>query len=210
MSASDDTRLGNRVPAVLRIRLTYSDVDTFVEKFSGNVSRGGLFIATKQPLAVGTVLRFEFQLKQGTPVVKGEGEVIWVKPFDAAAPTKPHGMGVRFTRLDPDSRSVIDRALAWKERGKPAPAEPPPPPPAPDHAQVAAAPPPPPAPVAVPVPVPVPVAVPAPVAAHANGADVDQLAAEFGITAEQIAATIAKVRAQRPDLDEIEQLLRGQ
>jgi uncharacterized protein (TIGR02266 family) len=119
----DDTRLGGRVPAVLRIRLKYADVDTFIEKFSVNLSRGGLFIASKAPQPVGTTLKFEFQLSQGTPVVRGEGEVIWVKPFDPAAPTKPHGMGVRFVRLDPESKSVIDRALAWKEKSKAAAAE---------------------------------------------------------------------------------------
>jgi uncharacterized protein (TIGR02266 family) len=112
---SDDTRLGGRVPAVLRIRLKHASLDAFVERFSVNISRGGIFIASRTPHPVGTVLRFEFQLQQGTPVVRGEGEVIWVKEFDPEAPTKPHGMGVRFTRLDAESRAVIDRALAWKE-----------------------------------------------------------------------------------------------
>lgn len=216
MSASDDTRLGNRVPAVLRIRLKYADVETFIEKFSGNVSRGGLFIATKTPQPTGTALKFEFQLAQGTPVVKGEGEVIWVKPFDPAAPTKPHGMGVKFTRLDPESRAIIDRALAWKERAKAPAAQPPTPEPTPPP--VAAAPPAPapePAPAAAPVPVPVAVA-PVPVAAAAgengvhakNGTDLDRLAAEWGITHERIDATIAKVRAARPDVDELDQLAR--
>lgn len=115
MAVSDDTRLGGRVPAVLRIRLKHASVDAFIERFSVNISRGGIFIASRTPQPVGTVLRFEFQLSQGTPVVRGEGEVLWVKAFDPEAPTKPHGMGVRFTRIDTESRAVIDRALAWKE-----------------------------------------------------------------------------------------------
>jgi hypothetical protein len=52
-------------------------------------------------------------------VIRGEGEVAWVKPFDPAVPTRPHGMGVRFTHLDDESRAVIDRALVWKERNTP-------------------------------------------------------------------------------------------
>jgi len=216
--ATDDTRIGNRVPAVLRVRLKYEDVDTFIEKFSGNVSRGGLFIATKTPQPVGAAIKFEFQLAQGTPVVKGEGEVIWVKPFDAAAPTKPHGMGVKFTRLDAESRAVVDRALQWKERDK---AKPNAPATASAPAPTVSAPPP-------PIPTPPPVNTKPPIvntpevntkppivntaaAAHSTGngvGELDELAAAWGVTDERIARTIERVRAERIDVDELDRLSR--
>ena len=121
--SEDDSRVGGRVPTVMRIRLKYADVDAFIEKFAVNISRGGIFIASKQPRPVGTMVRFEFQLAQGAPVIRGDGEVVWVKPFEAEHPTRPHGMGVRFVRLDPESRGVVDRALAWKEQSRAARAE---------------------------------------------------------------------------------------
>jgi uncharacterized protein (TIGR02266 family) len=116
LNGRDDSRQSDRIPATLRIRLKYTDEATFVEKYSVNISRGGIFIATRSPKPVGTLLRFEFQLAQGEPLIRGEGSVVWVRPFDAAQPERSHGMGVRFTKLDGESRRVIERALSWKEQ----------------------------------------------------------------------------------------------
>ena len=118
--AENDKRGEERQPAALRIRLRYPDVETFIDKYATNVSKGGIFIATRTPKPVGATVRFEFQLADGSPVVKGEGKVIWVKEFDPQQPHRPHGMGLKFTRLDSASRGVLERLLAHKAR----PAEP--------------------------------------------------------------------------------------
>jgi molecular chaperone DnaK len=99
----------------MRIKLKYPDVETFIERYSVNISRGGVFIATRTPKPVGTVLRFEFQLASSMTLIRGEGQVVWVKAFDPDNPRRVHGMGVRFTRLDPESRAMVDRALAWRQ-----------------------------------------------------------------------------------------------
>jgi uncharacterized protein (TIGR02266 family) len=100
----------------MRIKLKYPDIDTFIQKYAVNISRGGIFIATKQPKPIGTYLRFEFLLSDdgATSIIRGEGQVQWTKDYDAATPGKPHGMGVKFMRLDADSQAVIDRALRWR------------------------------------------------------------------------------------------------
>ncbi len=100
----------------MRIKLKYPDVDTFIQKYAVNISRGGIFIATKQPKPVGTFVKFEFLLSDagGTSIIRGEGQVQWTKEFDPEHPGKPHGMGVKFSRLDRDSQAVIDRALKWR------------------------------------------------------------------------------------------------
>jgi uncharacterized protein (TIGR02266 family) len=101
----------------MRIKLKYSDVETFIQKYAVNISRGGIFIATKTPKPVGTPLRFEFVLAVGEPgisVIRGEGQVLWTREFDPNQPGKAHGMGVKFTRLDAESQAVIDRALAFR------------------------------------------------------------------------------------------------
>ena len=116
--ASSDSRSGERVPAALRIRLKYPDEATFVQKYGTNISRGGVFIATRTPKPVGTTVRFEFQLADGDPIIRGEGQVAWVKPYDEQQPEKVHGMGVRFSGLDGPSRQVIERVLAWKEQAR--------------------------------------------------------------------------------------------
>jgi uncharacterized protein (TIGR02266 family) len=100
----------------MRIKLKYPDLDTFIQKYAVNISRGGIFIATKTPKPVGTVVKFEFLLAnaEATSLIRGEGMVQWTREFDPATPQKAHGMGVKFTRLDADSQAVVDRALAWR------------------------------------------------------------------------------------------------
>jgi uncharacterized protein (TIGR02266 family) len=101
----------------MRIKLKYPDVETFIQKYAVNISRGGIFIATKTPKAVGTPLKFEFVLAAGDAgisVIRGEGQVLWTREFDPNQPSKAHGMGVKFTRLDAESQQIVDRALAFR------------------------------------------------------------------------------------------------
>lgn len=113
--ASSDQRDNERVPTFLRVRLRFADVDTFIQKYSTNVSMGGVFIQSRSPKPPGTVLKFELALENGESLIKGEGQVTWVREFDANAPGQPFGMGVRFTNLDAKSRSLVDRAVAHRQ-----------------------------------------------------------------------------------------------
>ena len=55
----DDKRAARRVPVVLRIKLHYKQVDTFISKFATNISSGGMFISSRKPKPVGTDIRFQ-------------------------------------------------------------------------------------------------------------------------------------------------------
>jgi uncharacterized protein (TIGR02266 family) len=110
---SDDSRVGDRKTiSSLRIRLKYPDTETFIQKYSSNISRGGIFISSKSPKPVGTKLRFEFLLTDdaSTSLIRGEGQVIWVREQD-----KP-GMGLKFLQIDPDSQAIVNRALAYRAK----------------------------------------------------------------------------------------------
>jgi uncharacterized protein (TIGR02266 family) len=106
---------------VVRVRLRYPDLETFVEKYAPNVTRGGIFLASREPRPVGEVLRFEVLLRQGGPVLSGEGRVTWVKEFNPAEPHRPYGMGVQFLYVDPDARPVLERLLEKKQQTRTAP-----------------------------------------------------------------------------------------
>ena len=99
------------------MRLRYAAFETFIEKFAPNVTRGGLFLASRTPRPVGDVFAFEVQLAGGEVALSGDGKVTWVRAFDPAAPNKPHGMGVQFLRLDPPSREMVNQMLARKAGG---------------------------------------------------------------------------------------------
>jgi uncharacterized protein (TIGR02266 family) len=99
---------------MVRVRLRYADLETFIERFAPNVTRGGIFLASRTPRAEGEIFSFEVQLASGAVALAGEGKVIWVKPFNPAEPQKPHGMGVQFVRVDPASRETLARILEAK------------------------------------------------------------------------------------------------
>ena len=103
----------------VRIRLRYTDVDTFVDKFAPNVTRGGVFLASRAIQPVGSVIPFEVQLVSGEVILSGRGKVSWVKEFNPAEPGRPYGMGVQFVSVDPASRPVLARILRAKEASGP-------------------------------------------------------------------------------------------
>jgi molecular chaperone DnaK len=109
---------------LVRVRLKHIDPETFVQRFAPNVTRGGIFLASRDPRPVGALVRFEVALVSGAVMLAGQGRVAWVKPYDAAEPTRAHGMGVQFTELDPATRPMFERLLARKDAaaGKVAPA----------------------------------------------------------------------------------------
>jgi uncharacterized protein (TIGR02266 family) len=105
----------------VRIRLRYLDLGTFVEKFAPNVTRGGVFLASRNIAPVGAVIPFEIQLMNGDVVLAGQGKVSWVKEWSAAEPNRPYGMGVQFISVDPATKPILARLLRARETGGLAP-----------------------------------------------------------------------------------------
>ncbi len=110
----------------LRVRLPYATVDEFIARYGSNVARGGVFVASRSVKAEGTRLQFEFVLSDGTPVLRGEGVVLRTQGDGEG---RSPGMTIRFTRLDAQSKALVDRAVAFRS-GEPTP-EPPEPAPSP-------------------------------------------------------------------------------
>jgi uncharacterized protein (TIGR02266 family) len=112
--ANTGTRQAKRAPVTLKIKFKSATLDQFIERYSVDVSHGGIFIRTKDPLAVGTTLKFEFQLKDASPLIRGEGTVVWTREHDPSRTGVAPGMGVRFDRLPSESQQVLDKILTHK------------------------------------------------------------------------------------------------
>ena len=97
--ADPNTRQGKRTPVTLKIKFKSETLEQFIERYAVDVSQGGIFIRTKEPLAVGTQMKFEFQLRDASPLIAGEGTVVWTRENDPSRPAIAPGMGVRFDRL---------------------------------------------------------------------------------------------------------------
>jgi molecular chaperone DnaK len=114
---ADQDRREQRTAVGLLVRLSYGSVDEFVEKFATNISRGGVFIRTRDPKPVGTVLNLELRLAGGEAVIRASGVVRWIAAQDPSAhpPTAP-GMGVQFLSLDDQSRQIVERMVTLREQ----------------------------------------------------------------------------------------------
>jgi uncharacterized protein (TIGR02266 family) len=106
-----DTRKDKRAPLSLKVRFKSATVDDFVEQYSIDISRGGTFIKSKKPMAVGTLLKFEFQLKDESRLIHGVGRVVWKRDPENADADNPAGMGVKFIKMDPESRALVQQIV---------------------------------------------------------------------------------------------------
>ena len=104
-----DARKDKRTLLSLKIRYKSATLEDFIERYSSDISRGGVFIKAKKPLAVGTLLKFEFMLQDESTVIHGVGRVVWRREQADASPQDPTGMGIKFIKMDADSRAVVQR-----------------------------------------------------------------------------------------------------
>jgi Tfp pilus assembly protein PilZ len=101
--------------ASVRLHLKCPDAEDFVERFAPNVTRGGIFLPTRDAREVGATIRFAIALLDDTVVFAGEGVVTWAKP---------KGMGVKFTTLDPATEPILERLLSRRAAAAAAPESP--------------------------------------------------------------------------------------
>jgi len=106
-----DTRKDRRAPVSLKVRFKSATVDEFIEHYCKDVSKGGIFIKSSQPMVIGTLLKFQFQLKDESSLIKGVGRVVWVRSPEDAVADQPAGMGIKFIKMDNESRAMVDRIV---------------------------------------------------------------------------------------------------
>ena len=108
MSDGSNRRTSDRL--ALSADIGMHSATQFFTGLGGDVSHGGLFVATWSPLPLGTDVTVSFVLPGGHQVT-APGTVAWLKePRDSDSEETP-GMGVRFTALSGDDRRAIDRFL---------------------------------------------------------------------------------------------------
>ena len=91
----------------------FGSIDAFLTEYVSNISRGGVFIRSKSPLAVGTRVQLRFTvIVEDVETIEGEGEVVRLE----RGPNP--GMGVAFTRLTERSQTLIDALLEHTPDGE--------------------------------------------------------------------------------------------
>jgi uncharacterized protein (TIGR02266 family) len=80
---------------------------------TSNLSEGGLFIATLDPLPIGTVLTVSFSLPGVDDLLVEEVRVSWCREHTSRSDA-PAGMGVAFVDLQPTSAAALRAFLAMR------------------------------------------------------------------------------------------------
>ncbi len=94
--------------------------DTFLYANITNISEVGIFVATREPLEVGTRLTLRFAPPGAREAFVLAGQVQWINPIRLLSENRNPGMGVRFVDLTPaDRERLVDaiRTIAYVRDG---------------------------------------------------------------------------------------------
>jgi uncharacterized protein (TIGR02266 family) len=92
-----------RIP--LQVKVQYRTAGAFLVAYSVNLSKGGIFLETANPLTIGEHVSLAFEVP-GAGQLSVEGVVIWVRK--GSPDGLPDGMGVQFEQLDAQYGDRID------------------------------------------------------------------------------------------------------
>ncbi|MCB9593429.1 MAG: TIGR02266 family protein [Sandaracinaceae bacterium] len=96
--------------AELEVEVGLEGANRFYSGVTGDLSAGGLFVATDTPLMVGTELVLSFLLPDGYRIAT-DAVVAWVRAPRYRPDELPAGMGVRFERLSDTDRNALSHFL---------------------------------------------------------------------------------------------------
>ena len=90
----------------------FASVDQFIAEYVTNISRSGVFIRTRSPLAVGTRVNLKFTvIMDELETIEGIGEV-------TRNQSDPPGMGVIFVKLTSHSQDLIAKLITRRRVGE--------------------------------------------------------------------------------------------
>lgn len=108
-----DRRGAVRFP--VEVEITWESEHNFYTGLTSNLSCGGLFVATHQPASLGDLVEVTFTLPGLGHPCAARCEVRWTREFNPDSPEVPPGLGLRFTALEPQVWSCIERFIRRRE-----------------------------------------------------------------------------------------------
>jgi type IV pilus assembly protein PilZ len=98
-SKDDDVRGADRRSSprhYITLRVDYKRMNTFFADYAKNISKGGTFIRTSKPLAIGTEFMFVLSIPGQAEQLQLHGQVMWTVDEERSNEEHPAGMGIRF------------------------------------------------------------------------------------------------------------------
>lgn len=92
--------------AAVKIEIEYKDEMDFIKSYLLNISGGGIFIKIDEALLLDTTVQLRFTIPGNPRFIEAEGKIVWCNPKGGRG-YFPKGIGVKFTKLDPDDAARI-------------------------------------------------------------------------------------------------------
>lgn len=100
------------------LSLKYKNKKSFVNAYTGNLSSGGLFIRTENPLKQGEHFLFKLQLPGLPDPMRIKCEVAWSRKKAEKMDDSPAGMGVTFIEMSKKDNEMLKQYLKDTAKGK--------------------------------------------------------------------------------------------
>lgn len=113
-----DERTQRRAELEKVVRWRSPTLADFVEQHSKDISVGGVFVRSDDPLPKSTLVKIEIEIDSET-VVQGVGRVVWSRAPENATAQSPAGMGIKFVRMDAESRAKLAELVAQSGQDTP-------------------------------------------------------------------------------------------
>ncbi|TMA29034.1 MAG: TIGR02266 family protein [Deltaproteobacteria bacterium] len=105
-----ERRSFGRAPA--RLKVSWRSARDFLQAWSQNISRGGVFVATNDPPPLREVVELQLELPDGEPPARTKAEVVQrTTPEEARASGRAAGAGLQFIGGDDEFRRRLDACL---------------------------------------------------------------------------------------------------
>ena len=105
------------VRALKTLTLTFKDRQSFVKAYTGNISKGGLFIMTEHPLKENEQFLLRLQLPGLPEPIKITSEVLWVRE-QSDTEKRPPGMGVKFSKMTKRDNQILNHYFQTLIKGE--------------------------------------------------------------------------------------------
>jgi len=105
-NSGDDRRKDPRFD--VNIKVDYSTKGMFISNRVTNLSKGGLFIQTEDPLPIQSRIHLTFTLPDFNIRIEATGKVAWIFDIRKGTTNVIAGMGIMFTDLSEQHKELIE------------------------------------------------------------------------------------------------------
>ncbi len=112
---ASDAQPSRRYPRLsMEVSVDMSTDNNFYTGLTENISEGGIFVATREIIPLGTEVKVKIQLPRHEPF-ELEGQVCWLREYNEYTDDMAPGIGVAFAALAEDDRRTIETFIRERD-----------------------------------------------------------------------------------------------